>query len=44
MVPGATQNKGGNIRLSYTNKSIIAGTFIGWLNLLSVQYWTHDNW
>jgi len=26
------------------NKSIVAGTFTGWLYLLFVQYWTHDNW
>ena len=44
MVPGETQKKGGNLRLGYKNKSILAGTFIGWLYLLRVQYWTHDNW
>jgi hypothetical protein len=25
-------------------RTFVAGTFIGGLYLLSVQYWTHDNW
>jgi len=33
-----------NLRLGNKNKAIIAETFIGWLYLLTVQYWTHDNW
>jgi hypothetical protein len=38
----STQQK--DLRLGNKNKSIIAETFIGWLYLLTVQYWTHDNW
>jgi hypothetical protein len=38
------QKKDCNLRLGNKNKSIIVGTFIDWLCLLPVQYWTHDNW
>jgi hypothetical protein len=40
----STQQKDRNLRLGNKNKAIIAETFIGWLYLLTVQYWTHDNW
>jgi hypothetical protein len=40
----STQPEDCNLRVGNKNKSIIAGTFIGGLYLLPVQYWTDDNW
>jgi hypothetical protein len=40
----STQQKDCSLLVGNENKPAIAGIFIGWLYLLPVQSWTHDNW